>query len=171
MIERYTGRKLITQTLTGYAMPFNANDELWWEGYRTGHVNILNGPLSHIQFDWGPVASVTSVESIDTDNVETAYAASNYYLDNYDDDIMPRIVFNSDAASPAGLRARDAWKVVFVAGYGANSTDVPADIRRALILLAGKLWGNRGVCDDGKCMTECGAAALLERFRLAPILS
>ena len=171
MVERYTGRKLITQTLTGYGMPFGAHDELWWEGYRVGHVNILTGPLTNIQFDWGPVQSVTSVETVDQDNAETVYASTNYYLDNYDEDLANRIVFNSDAVAPSSLRAKDSWKVVYVAGYGNAASDVPADIRRALILLAGYLWGNRGVCTDGKCVESCGASKMLERFRLGSVLS
>lgn len=171
MVERYTSRALITQTLVGYAMPAGSHQEPEWEGYRLGHVNILTGPLSHIAFDHGPIQSITSIETIDTDNSEALYPATSYYLDNYDEDIMPRVRFNSDAAAPNSLRAYDAWKIEFVAGYGDNSSDVPPDIRRAITMLAGYLWGNRGACPDGKCVENCGASSKLNKFRLDSFVS
>jgi len=167
MVERFTGRKLITQTLTAYATPW-AKDRCPEETL-VYDFNQYRDP-AHIEFDVGPVSSVTSVETIDVSNTVTAYESSNYYLDNYDLDQMPRIVFNQSNAIPTSLRARDAWKVVFVAGYGATGASVPADIRRALIMLAGYLWANRGAC-DGACVESCGAAKILGPFRLNCVLS
>ena len=171
MAERYTSRAFITQTMVGYAQPYGTHQEPVWEGYRMGHVNMLTGPLSHIDFDHGPVQSVTSIDTIDTDNSENLYPATSYYLDNYDEDIMPRVRFNTDAAAPNSLRAYDSWKVEFIAGYGDNASDVPPDIRRAIILIAGYLWGNRGACADGKCVDSCGAASKLDSFRLSSLVS
>lgn len=171
MVERFTSRKLITQTLVGYAMPFSSNEEIITEGYRLGVEIYTNGCPSHIEFDWGPTQSVTSVETISSENAESTYASSNYYLDNYDEDIMPRIVYNNTSVFPSSLRRKDAWKVTWIAGYGDNPVDVPADIRRAIIMLAGFLWGNRGACTDGKCVEGCGASHMLGKFRLGSILS
>ena len=166
MVERFTGRKLINQTLTAYATPWVKDcgqDRLVYDFHQ--HLDA-----SHIEFDWGPVSSVTSVATIDVSNVETAYASTNYYLDNFDQNLMPRIVFNSGSSIPTSLRARDAWKIVFVAGYGAAGASVPADIRRACIMLAGYLWANRGAC-DGDCMQNCGASRILQHYRLTCVLS
>ncbi len=171
MVERFTSRKLITQTLVGYGMPFCGHEEEIWEGYRMGPVDYMTGSPSHIQFDWGPVQSVTSVETIDRDNAESSYSSSNYYLDNYDEDLTPRIVYNSDSVAPTNLRRRDAWKITWIAGYGDNAIDVPADIRRAITMLAGYLWGNRGACEGGKCVEGCGASNMLGKFKLGSILS
>ena len=172
IVERYTSRKLITQTLTGYASSCHGESGEWWEGYRMGHSRILSGVMEHIELDNGPVQSITSVATVDTDNTESAYASTNYYLDNYDDDMMPRIVFNDDADAPTSLRLRDSWKVVYVAGYGDNASDVPADIRRALTMLAGYLWANRGACGGDKdCVSGCGAMSMLDRYRINYALS
>jgi hypothetical protein len=172
MVERFTSRKLITQTLVGYALPYSEHHRIEeFEGYRMGAYEYLTGQPSHIQFDWGPVQSVTTVETVDTQNSESTYASTNYYLDNYDEDLMPRVVYNDDSVYPTSLRTRDSWKVTYIAGYGDAGSDVPSDIRRAIIMLAGYLWGNRGACPDGKCVNACGASGALEKFRLASILS
>lgn len=166
-VERYTNQKLITQTITGYGSPFNFSDDVWWEGYMVGHSNMITGPLQHMELDHGPVQSITSVETIDTDNAESAYASSNYYLDNYDLDLLPRIEFNQNATHPSSIRRQNGWKVVYVAGYGDNATDVPADIRRAITVLAGYMWANRGACGDGEsCMDGCGVKFMLRDYRL-----
>jgi uncharacterized phiE125 gp8 family phage protein len=166
MVERFTGRRLINQTLTAYATPWVKD---------CGQERLVYDfnqriEAAHIEFDVGPVSSVTSVETIDISNTVTAYASTNYYLDNFDLDQMPRIVFNQGSSIPTSLRARDAWKIVFVAGYGAAGSAVPADIRRACIMLAGYLWANRGAC-DGDCMQNCGAAKILHHYRLTCVLS
>ena len=171
MVERFTSRKLITQTLVGYAMPNTSSEEIITEGYRLGVERYTDGEPSHLEFDWGPTQSVTTVETIDISNVETAYASSNFYLDNYDEDIMPRIVFNETTVYPTSLRRKDAWKVTWIAGYGDNPVDVPADIRRAIIMTASYLWGNRGACANGKCVEGCGASTMLGKFKLGSILS
>lgn len=172
MVERYCSRALITQTIVGYADPCGTSEEPDWEGYQQGPIRSFYGLPSHLEFDNGPVQSITSIETIDINNLETVYAADNYYLENYDEDRMPRVVFNYNAQPINSLRYRDAFKVTYVAGYGASATDVPADIRRAIVMLAGYLWGNRGACSDAnKCMGECGAASKLNKFRIDSLVS
>ena len=175
MVERITSRKLINQTLIGYAKTFDRQDngdDAWWEGYRMGPMSLLTGKLSHIEFDHGPVSSITSVYYVDLYNAETLYDSANYYLEGYDNDLLPRMVFNSNAHAPGSLRFGDPWKLTYVAGYGASAANVPADIRRAIIMLAGHLWGNRGACGGAtQCADECGASGLLSRYKLKYALS
>lgn len=172
MVERYTSRKLITQTVTGYGFPYAYNQDQWWDGYKMGPISALNGRLSHIELDHGPVQSIQSVSTFDISNVAIVYASSNYYLDNYDEDRMPRLEFNENADYPGALRQENNWQVVYVAGYGDERSDVPADIRRAIVLLAGYLWSNRGACsDEGECIGGCGAKSMLDKYRIEYALS
>jgi hypothetical protein len=165
MAERYTGRKFIEQTLTGYTDKMYGRSDNWFSGHRIGHVGYEMGNHTSIVFDWSPAISITSVETVDSSNTENTYASTNYYLDNYDNDKFPKIEFNDSADLPADLRNRNAWKVVWKAGYGTASTDVPASIRRAIIMIAGYLYENRGDC-EGDCVEGCGAAKMLNSFKL-----
>jgi uncharacterized phiE125 gp8 family phage protein len=86
-----------------------------------------------------PVSSVTSVKYIDTDGVEQTLGASNYVLDDY-----PLVPFIREAYGTTWPSVRDepnAVRVRYVAGYGANATDVPQLIREAIMLIVGH-WMN-----------------------------
>ena len=165
MAERYTGRKFIEQELTSYTDASRTILDQWWAGYRQGAVGYsLNGGTP-ICFDWAPAISITSVATIDSSNNETSYASSNYYLENFDDDKPSKLQFNDDSDLPGDLRDENAWKIVWKAGYGTASTDVPASIRRAIIMIAGFLYENRGDC-DGDCIGKCGASAILDPYKI-----
>jgi len=143
MVERHTARKLITQKLVGYASAYlTESQDAWWEGYRLGPESVTTGRLCSIDMDHGPVASITSVYSIDTDNTETLYASTNYYLDNYDQDRVPVLRFNSNSSAPSGLRGENAWKITYVAGYG-DAEDVPPIYKHAIFLAVGHFYENR----------------------------
>jgi hypothetical protein len=164
--EDYTGRKFITQTLVSYADNLFGQDVAWFSGYRVGSELSLYSGNRRAQFDWTPAQSITSIVTIDIDNAETAYASSNYYLDNFDNNLYPYVNIN-DSSSIIGtsLRSRDAIKVTWVAGYGDNATDVPASIRRGIIMSASHLYTNRGDC-DGACIEQSGANQFLDKYRL-----
>ena len=171
MVERFTSRKLISQSLSSHGVPSCSREEEIHEGYRMGVEQYTYGDPSFLEFDWGPAQNVISVETINTSNDASNYSSTNFYLDNFDEDLLPRIVFNDAAIIPTNLRRKDSWRVTWIAGYGDAGSDVPSDIRRAIIMLAGYLWGNRGACPDGNCVNACGASGALEKFRLASILS
>lgn len=162
MAERFTGRKFITQTLTSYVDPARNLLDEWWSGWRVGSVSAI-AKSAHIVFDWAPAISITSVVTIDSSNAETAYASTNYYLENFDNDKPSKLQFNDSAALPPDLRDNNAWKIVWTAGYGTAGSDVPASIRRAIIMLAGYLYENRGDC-EGNCVEECGAGKMLRPY-------
>lgn len=165
MAERYTGRKFIEQTLTSYIDNNRSITSEWWSGHRIGSVGSSIGNRHAFVFDWSPAISITSVVTIDSSNAETAYAATNYYLENFDDDKPAKLQFNDNADLPGDLRDENSWKIVWKAGYGTASSDVPASIRRAVQMLAGYLYENRGDC-AGNCVDSCGAGKLLEPYKI-----
>jgi len=164
--EDYTGRKFITQTLVSYENNLLGTNAEWFSGYRVGSELSLYRGERTVQFDWTPAQSISSVVTIDIDNSETAYDSSNYYLDNYDNNMFPRINVNdSSTIINVSLRSRDAIKITWIAGYGDNATDVPASIRRGIIMTASHLYTNRGDC-DGSCVTKSGANTFIDKYKL-----
>ena len=123
------------------------------------------GSSGFISFDWAPAISITSVETVDTSNAESTYAATNYYLENFDDDQLPKMQFDNNASLPGDLRRDNSWKIVWKAGYGTASSDVPASIRRAIIMLAGHLYENRGDCEGELCGVS-SAFSMLNPFKV-----
>jgi len=160
--ENYTGRKIITQTVTAYYDDLNGRDADIWEGTRVGAYSAIYGE-KYAELEFGPVASITEVNTIDLDNAETVYSSSDYYLDNYDDDLKARMMLNRGATITGALRAANNIKVEYVAGYG-NASAVPSALRRAVIMLVGAMYANRGDCTDVQAQS-CGASPLLDQYR------
>lgn len=165
--ENYTGRKFITQTLVGYADGFRGYQDNWFNGYRVGsEIELFRNGDRRIDLDYTPAQSITEINTIDIDNSETVYASSNYYLENFDDDLHPRVRINdSSSIINVNLRSNNAVKVEYVAGYGDNASDVPAAIRRGIIMIASHLYTNRGDC-DGNCVEKSGANTYLDQYKL-----
>lgn len=164
-VERVTGRKLINQTVTAYYNSFDhASSDDWWSGHRMGAVTEINGG-QRLTLEFAPVQSITSLSQVAQDNSELVVSASEYYLDNYDDDT--RSLLRSEDGITNGTRSQNSLKVEYVAGYGATAADVPSALRRAIIAMVGKLYVMRGDCGDmGKCAEECGATRMVEQYKL-----
>lgn len=161
LVERTTGRKLINQTITTYYTGFTGSvSSQWWTGTMTAHENILYGNQS-LELEFAPVQSVTTLEQVEDDNSENLIASIEYYLDNYDDDM--RSVIRAVSTLTYGSRDENNMKAVYVAGYGASASDVPSALRRAVLVLAGQLYSNRGDCGD-ECQTSCGAKSMMEPY-------
>lgn len=169
--ENYTGRKFINQTLVGYADGFSSEYDNWWTGYRVGRESHVDGQLGgNIAFDWSPVDSVSQVDTVDTDNSETVYSSANYYLDNYTADEPSKLRLNDTNTDVIGsMRSSNGIKITYIAGYGSNRTDVPANIRRGIIMIAAHLYTNRGDCDGGNCVMKSGANVYLDQVKLESV--
>lgn len=114
--EMYTERSFITQTWKAYGDSFPETIEL-------------------IK---GPVISVTSVQYVDSDGVTQTYSTDDYTVDIQGD--------------VARIKPVDSWPdiddimnaviVTYQAGYG-SASDVPEDIKAAMLLIIGKLYQDR----------------------------
>ena len=127
VVQRYTRRLLITQTIT------EKRDKL--TEYSTG-VSLLNSfPLY-----WGPVTSVTSVTYLDTSGNSQTLSTSVYGTDLYD--APARIYLKNLQSWPQVYDQRDAVTIVYVAGY-ANAAAVPDELKMAMYLLIADMYENR----------------------------
>tara|TARA_R100000655_G_scaffold71369_1_gene109738 strand:+ start:7323 stop:7904 length:582 start_codon:yes stop_codon:yes gene_type:complete len=88
-----------------------------------------------------PAISVTSIQYVDTDGATQTLSSGNYTLDNQIEpaSIVPayNVVYPDTRSQP------NAVTIVYTAGYGANTTDVPESIRLAIRLLVGSYYENR----------------------------
>lgn len=113
-----------------------------------------------------PVSSVVSVTLVDAAGGEVVVAPTAYRL--VKDLHRPRLA-GKGTVLPT-IPSDGAVKVVFDAGFGAAWTDIPVDLRQAVLLLAGEFYEHRH--DDGSQAAGLpfGVVTLIERWRTVRIL-
>jgi uncharacterized phiE125 gp8 family phage protein len=121
--ERITSAALITQTVEErfYAWPADG-------------VMVLAGR--------SPLQSVTSIKYTDSDGTENTMLTDDYVVDSFS---QPGKIWLGYSASwpSATLQPGPSIVVRYVAGFGDDAEDVPADIRNALLLIFGELYEHR----------------------------
>lgn len=119
LVEEYTARRLITQTL---------------------RLNLDLFPTD-IQLPAAPVQAISSVTYVDSDGVTQTLATDQYVLDAAS--TPPWLLIAVDQTWPATQSVANAVHVTFTAGYGDDAADVPMPLRSAMLLLVGELYANR----------------------------
>ena len=125
--EKYTSRLLIDRTVKTYRSSFDDSLEI-----RRSKVN-----------------SIVSVKYL-KDTVLTTVDASVYVLpDMYD---FSKLCLEESAVWPTDVDdIADAVEIIFTAGYGASHTNMPSDIKIALLNHIAFLYANRGDCNATAC--------------------
>ncbi len=113
-----------------------------------------------------PVRSIQSVVIVDRQGVENVVPAERYFLEQ--DLHRPKLVA-AGVLLPA-IPAGGSVEIVFDAGFGPAWSDVPADLRQAVLLLAAHFHEHRHAVGDPKAVMPFGVAALIERWRNVRIL-
>lgn len=113
-----------------------------------------------------PVAGIVSLTLVDAAGAEVVVPATAYRL--IKDLHRPRLA--GKGASLSTIPTEGVVKVVFDAGFGPAWTDVPVDLRQAVLLLAGEYYEHRH--DDGAQAAGLpfGVVTLIERWRTVRIL-
>jgi uncharacterized phiE125 gp8 family phage protein len=95
-----------------------------------------------------PLDTIDAVKYFDSDAVEQIVDSSEYYID--EDPAYSLIVFDVDYSFPA-LRANRPNQITidFTAGYAADESEVPSDIKTALLQHICFMSENRGDCACG----------------------
>lgn len=97
--------------------------------------------LSEFRFPHRPVSAITSITYYDLDNVQQTLASSVYQLDAARSQL--RLAYSQEW--PATLDRWDAVAVNYTLGKYADSTQVPAVAKQAILLLVGYYFdSNRG---------------------------
>lgn len=147
--EEYLRRSLITQTWKASFDLVRNNTDYLGEGVYDLPISITYGGFPRVvPLPKGPVQSITSVTTYDTDNTSSTYAASNYRLDDSGD----RLLLNHQAIWPSSMRPRQAVEITYVAGYGDAASDVPQPIKTGMMIHVASLYEQRGMCGDEKAL-------------------
>lgn len=123
LIENEVGRAFINQTITLKIDRFPRD----------------NKPIYLPQ---PPLSSVTSISYLDTDGNSQTFASSKYIVDT----IMEpgRISLAYEQTWPQTRSIENAVTIVYVAGYGVATTDVPETVIHAIKLIIDDWYNNRG---------------------------
>jgi uncharacterized phiE125 gp8 family phage protein len=113
-----------------------------------------------------PVSAIVSVTLVHPAGGEVVVPAAAYRL--IPDLHRPRLA--GKGTSLPTIPSEGLVKVVFDAGFGAAWTDLPVDLRQAVLLLAGEFYEHRH--DDGAQAAGLpfGVVTLIERWRTVRIL-
>jgi uncharacterized phiE125 gp8 family phage protein len=119
-VERDTRRALITQT---------------WR------LKLDEFPKKAIRLPYSPLQSVTSITYVPDGGGTTTWSASEYDVFTDDEPGLICPVFGDDW--PEIRLEKRGITVTYVAGYGDSATDVPAELRQAVLLQVEMLYDGR----------------------------
>lgn len=143
-VEQYTRRALITQT---------------WR-------LTLNCFPTEILLPRPPVQSVSSITYVDDDGAAQTLSTSLYQTCL--DSSPVRIVPAYNQTWPTIRNIPEAVKVTYIAGYGDAGTDVPQQLRHAILLLVAHWFENREAVVVGTSANDVplGVMHILERLQV-----
>jgi len=125
--EKYLNLALITQTIKETFRDFPNTD--------------YTNPDAKIVLSVAPVQSITSITYLDSDGVRQTLSSSAYVTD-----LVNKPVIIEPAYSTPWPTAREelgSIEITYDAGYGANATDVPGIIRKAMLSAIAESYDNR----------------------------
>lgn len=139
--EKYCNRAFITQT---------------WVATFDGFEN------SRLRLPYPRLISVSSVQYKDSDGNYQTYASSNYEVNSTYEPAIIRFIntpsYDSEYENPL--------KVEYTAGYGANASDIPEDIKHAIHLLITNFYNHRDpVAEKSMVEIPLGIQFILNPYR------
>lgn len=140
-IENETRRAFMTQT-----WELTIDDR--WPAER------VNGSWRHrVVLPRPPMLSVESITYVDQLGATQTLAVDQYLAAKSDTDEW--VIRPAYGVNWPGVREQmAAITITFVAGYGANPSDVPEPLRQAMLLLVGHMYENREAINVGNIVTE-----------------
>lgn len=119
--------------------------------------------LDEVNLPFAGLINLVSVEVIDQDGVATTVDPDSYIVDTVA--VPSRIKFVQWGAIP--MDDSDKLKIVYDAGYGEDTTEVPEGIRLGLLMLAGYMYEHRGECAPATSLSKSGATLALKPYRIS----
>lgn len=138
-VEEYLRRQLITATWT---------------------LKLDHFPANEMDLPYPPLQSVTSITYTAVGGESTVLSASLYDVSTASARIAP--AYNQ--SWPSVQLDLEPLSIVYVAGYGDSSSDVPETIRQAILMIAGGWW-QQMQCGEGQSI-PMAAKAMLSPYRV-----
>lgn len=135
--ENITGRDLINKTYKGYLDCFPCSQH------------------QGIEIRRSKLQSITSIQYL-KEMVLTTFDSSNYYFTDKQE--FSTIYLEEDKLYPLDVdNKRQAVEILFVAGYGDDSCDIPEDFKQAILSHINLLHKNLGDCPEDKSISDQAA--------------
>lgn len=176
-VEEFTGRALITQT---WQVFYDRFPDFFYSRFSDCDITSSSQqlPVNYYQNRYRsareiellkpPLQTVTHVKTYANDDTATTFSTASYQVSAYGG-LAPtrgRVTLRDGATFPFFTRNADGIEIQFVAGYGDAASDVPEQIRQAMLLLIAKLYEDRGDCDDCDATLPQTAKLLLNPYRM-----
>ena len=144
-----------------YKDTFSGDSLGWWDGVRDGSV-MTRELVRELELPLPPLVSVQSVKTVGTNDVETTFASTNYYVDTYSE--PGKIVLKQGSVWPTDMRHVNAVLVNFTAGYATT----PPMLKVAMLQIAAHWYENRELYEVGTILARVpiSAMAILDRFKI-----
>lgn len=107
-----------------------------------------------------PVVAIERVEIVTWDNVRTLVNPDNYWLQR--DAQRPKV---QAASSLPAVPKGGVVDVVFEAGFAADWSDLPSDLRQAVLMLAAHYYEYRNDTGLSEGCMPFGVSSLIERYK------
>ena len=164
--EDFCGRAFITQTWKGTidAEYSGITGHPYVDEMLYGHSQSASACIPRvIELARPPLISVSSIVYYLDDGTDSAttFSASSHYVSTTG--LMGRVMLRTGQQWPAGLRPIDSIVITYTAGYG-NASDVPQDVKEAIIEWAAHMYENR----EGAPAANAGGAVVLNRGAFIP---
>lgn len=108
----------------------------------------MNRFVSHIRLPRSPLGSVTSINYLDTAGDSQLLSTDVYAVDTTSKPGL--ITLKANQFYPQVQRIHHAITIVYVAGTGADATNVPQTLKQAMLLLVAHWYDNRNAACDVK---------------------
>lgn len=150
-VEKFLGRKLITQTLDVFLDHFPSarfNDSLLSEGTTEGKLSEYLAPKKWIEIPYPTLQQVLFLKTYDQDGTVFTMPPGDYFTDTAE--IVGRLALNINATwPPTFLQTVNGIQIRFICGYGDSGDTVPFAIRQAVMDITGLFYTARG-CSDAE---------------------
>jgi len=126
LIENYIGRALITQTVEMVM-------DYW--------------PSTPLELPRPPLISITSVQTLDEDDVATSYSSDNYFTNTNSE--PGRLIIKNSVTPPYNTtRFNSGYKITYACGYGSTAAYVPQQLKDACKVWATVIYENRSISPE-----------------------
>ncbi len=116
-----------------------------------------------------PKQPFLSLQAINIYDASDNFVAEDLNLYSIDQ-IQGRIVLKDGYIAPIAKRKINGIEISFNVGYGTNASDVPEDIKTAILLLVASMYENRGNnIQEQLHLSKTGAAEILQPYKIIKI--
>lgn len=160
--EKLFAVALIDQQVTVHLNSWpNGVKSPWWDGVHNGAAADLLGAAAMVNLPVRPLRQIDSVALLDDAGNETLWDPSNYRVTG---GLEPRLVKKDGVNWPTLMTSIEGIRIVYTAGFGATSADVPLLISHGLMEMITHLYTYRG--DDLESSAQrSGAHSLWSPYR------